>query len=119
MKKKVFAALLSAAMVMSMMTACGNEPGTTVDNSTSQSTEESSVEPSSSEESSAEESTEESIPESSAEEPAGGLAEAEPLPEPLYHFAMDGSDEGILTMIQSEDKGSNTGATNGVKESST
>lgn len=25
MKKKVFAALLSAAMVMSMMTACGNE----------------------------------------------------------------------------------------------
>ena len=119
MKKKVFAALLSAAMVMSMMTACGNEPGTPVDNSTSQSTEESSVEPSSSEESSAEESTEESTPESSEEEPAGGLAEAEPLPDPLYHFAMDGSDEGILTMIQTEDKGSNTGATYGVTESST
>ncbi|MDE7224789.1 MAG: LamG domain-containing protein [Acetatifactor sp.] len=115
MKKKVFAALLSATMVMSMMTGCGSEPEQPADNSVEQSTEESSVEPSSVEESSVEESTEES----SEEEPAGGLAEAEALPDALYHFAMDGTDEGILTMIQSEDVGSNTGATYGVVESST
>lgn len=114
MKKKIFAALLSATMVMSMMTACGNEPAQQPSEESSQESnvpEESSVEPSSSEESSA--------PEESVEEPAGGLADAEALPEALYHFAMDGSDEGILTMIQSEDVGSNTGATYGVVESST
>lgn len=118
MKKKVFAALLSATMVMSMMTACGNEP-------TQQPSEESSQESSaapSSEESSVAPSNEESSVEPSAEtpeEPAGGLAEAEPLPDALYHFAMDGTDEGILTVIQSEDVGGNTGATYGVVESST
>ena len=115
MKKKIFAALLSATMVMSMMTACGNEPAEQpTDESSQESTvpEESSAEPSSVEESSVPE-------ESSVEEPAGNVVEAEPLPDALYHFAMDGSDEGILTMIQSEDVGSNTGATYGVVESST
>lgn len=116
MKKKVFAALLSAAMVMSMLTACGSTPERQVNDSTEQSTVESSSEESSAPVESSEES---SAPEESAEEPTGGLAEAEPLPEALYHFAMDGSDEGILTMIQSEDKGANTGATYGVVESST
>lgn len=120
MKKKIFAALLSATMVMSMMTGCGSEPDQPADNSVEQSTEESSAEPSSVEESSAEESSaEESTVESSEEEPAGGLPEAEALPEALYHFAMDGSDEGIQTMIQTSDVGSNTGANFGVVESST
>lgn len=118
MKKKIFAALLSATMVMSMMTGCGSEPDQPADNTVEQSTEESSAEPSSVEESTTEESSAESV-EESVEEPAGGLAEAEALPDALYHFAMDGSDEGILTMIQSEDVGSNTGATYGVVESST
>lgn len=114
MKKKIFAALLSATMVMSMMTACGSEPA---EQPTDESTQESSVEPSSVEPSSSEES---SAPEESVvDEPAGGLADAEALPEALYHFAMDGTDEGILTMIQSEDVGRNTGATYGVVESST
>ncbi len=120
MKKKIFAALLSATMVMSMMTACGSDPAQesseeSIQESTQESSapEESAVEPDSSEE-------ESSAPEeSSVEEPAGNAAEAEPIPEPLYHFAMDGSDEGILTMIQSEDVGGNTGATYGVVESST
>lgn len=113
MKKKVFAALLSATMVMSMMTACGSTPEQPTNDSTEPSkVEESTVTPPSS-------SEESSAPVESVEEPAGGLAEAEPLPEALYHFAMDGTDDGILTMIQSEDKGSNTGATYGVVESST
>lgn len=115
MKKKIFAALLSATMVMSMMTACGDEPEQPpVEESTqenSEAPEESTVEPSSVEES--------TTPEESVEEPAGGLAEAEALPDALYHFTMDGTDEGILTMIQSEDVGGNTGATYGVVESST
>lgn len=114
MKKKFFAALLSATMVMSMLTACGNEPA-------QQPTDE-SIQENRTEESSAAPSSEESSVEPGAEipeEPAGGLAEAEPLPEALYHFAMDGTDDGILTMIQSEDVGGNTGATYGVVESST
>lgn len=100
-------------MVVSMMTACGNEgnPGDSTLNESQSSVQESSSETPSTEESSA--------PEESIDAPAGGLAEAEPLPDALYHFAMDGSDEGILTMIQSEDKGPNTGATYGVVESST
>ena len=90
MKKKVFAALLSATMVMSMLTACGSTPEQQVNDSTEQST----VEPSSEESSAPVESSEESsVPEESSEEPAGGMAEAEPLPDPLYHFAMDGSDD--------------------------
>lgn len=119
MKKKVFAALLSATMVMSMMTACGNEPA---QQPSDESTQESSTVEQSSEPAveSSEPAAESSEPAAeSSEEPAGGLAEAEPLPEALYHFAMDGTDEGILTMIQSEDKGGNTGATFGVVESST
>lgn len=116
MKKKIFAALLSATMVMSMMTACGSEPA---QQPSDESTQESSAEPSSAEPSSVEESSAAEPAAESSEEPAGGLAEAEALPEALYHFAMDGTDEGILTMIQSEDVGSNTGATYGVVESST
>lgn len=111
MKKKIFAALLSATMVMSMLTACGNEPAQQPTDESIQ-IQESSAAPSS-EESSVEPSAE------TPEEPAGGLAEAEPLPGALYHFAMDGTDDGILTMIQSEDVGGNTGATYGVVESST
>lgn len=113
MKKKVLATLLSAVMVVSMMTACGKDAdpadGSGSENPTS-------VEEPSSEEPPSEES---SAPEESAEEPSGSLADAEPLPDALYHFAMDGSDGGILTMIQSEDVGGNTGATYGVVESST
>lgn len=109
MKKKVLATLLSAAMVVSMMTACGKEPSTTDESQPS--IEESSSETPSTEESSA--------PEESSEEPADSQVQAEPLPDALYHFAMDGSDEGILTMIQTEDKGGNTGANFGVVESST
>lgn len=114
MKKKVFAALLSATMVMSMLTACGKD----AEQPANDSTEPSTVEPSSAEPSSTPEESS-SAPQESVEEPAGGLAASEALPEALYHFAMDGSDEGILTMIQSEDVGGNTGATYGVVESST
>lgn len=103
MKKKVLAALLSATMVMGMMTGCGNaDPA---GGSAEGSAPESSVE-SSAEESAPESSAEESVVESSSEvveEPAGpALAEAEALPDAFAHITFDGDDEGYSAVVQAE-----------------
>ena len=105
MKKKVLTTLLCVSMVASMMTGCGKTPATT------ETVQQSTVE---------KESKEETTQPSTEEEVVGGLAEAEALPaEAAYHFTFDGSDEGIKTVTQVEDVGTNTGATFGLAESTT
>ncbi len=107
MKKKVLTTLLCVSMVVSMMTGCGKTPATTE-----------SVEKESTVEKESKEETKATEP--STEEAVGGLAEAEALPaEAAYHFNFDGTDEGIQTVIQVEDVGTNTGATFGLAESTT
>ncbi len=111
MKKKVLAALLSATMVMSMMTACGGseEPAAAP------------TEAPATEAPAATDAPTEAPTEAPAEEPAAPtLAEPEEIPEPLYHFTMDGTDEGITTIVRLENEpGDNTGATHGIAEGST
>lgn len=109
MKKKVLAALLSATMVMSMMTACGGseEPAAAPTEAPATATEAPAAT--------------DAPTEAPTEEPAAaGLAEPEELPEPLYHFAMDGTDAGVKTVVRLEnDPGELTGATHGIAEGST
>ena len=115
MKKKVLAALLSATMVMSMMTACGGneKPAASSSEPVASSSEAAPTE------APAAEPTE--TPVEPTEEPAAsGLAEAEELPEALYHFAMDGTDAGITTLVRLDSQpGENTGATHGIAEGTT
>ena len=107
MKKKVLATLLCVSMVASMLTGCGKTPA-----STETVQQESTVEKESKEET--------KVAEPSTEEAVVGLAEAEALPaEAAYHFTFDGTDEGIQTVTQVEDVGTNTGATFGLAESTT
>lgn len=116
MKKKLLATLLSTTMVMSMMAGCGAKEETTTTTPETTVQEETKVEEKT-EAPAAEPTTEAAV---EPETVVGGLAEAEPLPEnPLYHFAFDGSDEGIKTVIQVDDPGANTGATFGIAESAT
>ena len=113
MKKKVLAALLSATMVMSVMTACGgsDEPAA----SSSEAVVESSSEVVESSSEVAAEPTEAPV-----EDAAPTMADPEDLPEALYHFAMDGTDEGVVTLARLDSQpGENNGATHGIAESST
>lgn len=129
MKKKLLAALLSVSMVATVMTGCGEkEPAANSEApvASSEAPAASSEAPASTEAASSEAasteaaSTEAASTEAATTEEAGGMAEPEELPaEAAYHFSMDGTDEGILTVIQSEDVGANTGATYGVVESAT
>ncbi|MBQ8821378.1 MAG: hypothetical protein IJZ82_01930 [Lachnospiraceae bacterium] len=117
MKKKVLAALLSATMVMSMMTACGGSEEPAASSNEPTKTEAPAADPT---EAPAADPTE--APAEPTEEPVAEptLAEPEDLPDPLYHFAMDGTDEGIVTIVRDENNpGANTGATHGIIESST
>lgn len=107
MKKKMIAALLSFTMAAAMMTGCGKEETPATEPVKESTTQESSEEPS-------------AEPSTNAAEASGGLAEAEALPaEAAYHFNFDGSDQGIATVVQTEDKGTNTGANFGLGESDT
>jgi len=116
MKKKVLAALLSASMIMGLMTGCGAED-TGADAGSSSAVTESSTEKSS--EAAPAPSESKAPAESSAAEPeapaAPTLAEPEALPDkPFAHITFDGGDEGYFAVEQVEDKGDNDGATYGI-----
>lgn len=99
-KKSVVSFMLSAAVVATMFAGCssGSSDNTEAETSTEAVSEEES------EESSEEESSEE---EASSEEAADDthfwtLAEAEEVPEALYHYTFDGDDEGISVITQGD-----------------
>lgn len=98
MRKKVLAALLCAAMSVSLLAGCGSKDKDTQKDNTQKDNTQQGTEP---------------------EGPSGPtLADAEDIGfEPLYHFAMDGKDEGLTVVVRDEaDKGGNTGANYGIKE---
>lgn len=116
MKKKYLAYGLCVAMAVSSVSGCGSKKNenTTAD-VTEAVTEEPTAEPT---EEATPEPTEEATPEPT-QEAASGLAEAEELPEALYHYTFDGGDEGYTTVARTDDVGANSGATYGIVESST
>lgn len=116
MKKKVLAALLSATMVMSMMTACGGSEEPAASSNEPTKTEAPAADPTEAPKA----DPTEAPTEAPAEPAAPTLADPEELPEPLYHFAMDGTDAGVKTVVRLENTpGDNTGATHGIAEGST
>lgn len=116
MKKKVLAALLSATMVMSMMTACGGSEEPAASSNEPTKTEAPAADPTEAPKA----DPTEAPTEAPAEPAAPTLADPEEIPEPLYHFAMDGTDAGITTIVRVENTpGDNTGATHGIVEGTT
>ncbi len=94
MKRKLLAVVLSVSMMAAMLTGCGKAKETEKEVETSSVVE-------------------------SKEEVVTPVAQGEAIPEAVYHFTFDGEDEGFKTVIQTEDKGANTGAALGVIESDT
>lgn len=102
MKKKILAALLCAAMSVSLLAGCGKKDNDTQKNDSQQGSQQ--------------ESQKETEPPESQSGPT--LANAEDIGfEPLYHFGLDGKDTGLTVVVRDEaDKGGNTGANYGIKE---
>ena len=108
MRKKYLAYGLSFALAITMMSGCGKKSENTGAEVTPEPTQEVTQEP-----------TQEVTPEPTEEAANTGLAEAEELPEAMYHFTFDGNEDGVKAVARVEDVGSNTGATYGIAESST
>lgn len=110
MRKKYLAYGFCFALTISMMSGCGKKGGN--ENTTTEPTQEVTQEPTA-------EPTEEVTPEPTQEVVDTGLPEAEELPEALYHFTFDGSEDGVKAVARIDDVGANSGGTYGIAESST
>lgn len=87
MKKRVLVSLLSAAMVATMFAGCGKT-----------------------------EETQKPESQASQKQEENNNSGSDEAVEPLYHFALDGTDEGLVVVERVDDKGANTGANYGIAE---
>lgn len=105
MKKKVVAALLCAAMTMTLFAGCGSKDGDTQQSESKNNSEQSS-QPSGGED-------------SQAPSTPSGPADAEAIDvDPAYHFALDGTDAGLMLVERTDKKAEQTGANFGIDENS-
>ncbi len=106
MKRKLLAALLCAAMSVSLLAGCGGKDKDDTQNKDSQKGTENV---SGNDSQGGTEPDSQSGPTLAAPEDIGF--------EPLYHFGLDGKDTGLTMVVRDEnDKGGNTGANYGIKE---
>ena len=104
MKKKLLSIILCLVMASVLLVGCGKDD--------EEETEETTVEVA--------EKVEEEEEEEAEEPEEYTMAEPEELTaDPVYHFTFDEPEEGVTTVIQTEDPGVNDGATFGIEESDT